>query len=756
MLHAPLGDRPSASNARATVQPLAAPVPRARNVAIVGNFPPRRCGIATFTADVADSLGEKVTPRVIAMSDGPTDYAAPVSDVIRQDEREDYVRTALALNASKVDVVSLQHEFGIFGGDAGDYILDFLEHLQRPVVTTLHTILESPNDDQRRVLCAVIRRSSRIIVMSEMGVDILRRRYNAPAQHILVVPHGAPDRPFVASDEMKGALGFEGRQVLMTFGLLSPNKGIEHVIAGLPEIVATHPDTLYVVLGATHPHLLRREGDAYLQSLKTLAADLGVSEHVRFEHRFLSQEELLDYLQAADIYVTPYRHEAQITSGTLAYAVALGKPVISTPYWHAREILADGVGRLTPFDDTVAMTAAIKDVLSDDVARRRMAERAYAKGRSAIWARSGESYREAFDAALRESSRIVARAPTPPAPRLEAVSRMTDDCGILQHGCGVIADRTHGYCLDDAVRGLILVNRLNALGLHPPALRRLNDVYCAFIQHAWSDDAQGFRNFMGYDRRWLEPIGSPDSIGRTFWALGETIQSPLTPAIGAWANRLLTRSAPAVRHLASLRSGAFALLGVAQLPAALWPTNLRPALLEFGERLHTALREARKPGWIWFERELTYDNARLVEALLIYAEAIGCAQTQRDALSALRWLTDVQTSPEGFFQPAGNASFNDRHASPALFDQQPLEAAAMADAAARAFRVTGDRRWRREAQRAHDWFHGANSQRMRVVDDEGGCHDGVTVDGLNLNQGAESILAAQMAACTVAALRALA
>ncbi len=713
----------------------------ARHIAVIGNFPPRRCGIATFTADVAASLGDDIRCRVVAMSDGPQAYDAPVTDIIRQDEIEDYRAAARALNRARVDVVSLQHEFGIFGGAAGDHILTLLDALDCPVVSTLHTVLQAPDEDQRRVLSAIVRRSARVIVMSEFGRNILIERFNAPRDRIVVIPHGAPDRPLTSGAAAKAALGLEGRRVLMTFGLLSPNKGIESVISGLPDLVKAHPDITYLVLGATHPHLLRREGEAYLQSLKAHADALGVGAHVRFEHRYTDQPELLDFLDAADIYVTPYRNEAQITSGTLAYAVALGKPVVSTPYWHARELLADGVGALVPFDDAPALAAAIGALLGDDAACADMASRAYARGRATIWARSGEAYRAAFDAALREQNRPPVRTPAP-SPGLTAVLRITDDCGIMQHGCGVVADRAHGYCLDDAARGLILVHRMHALGIRTPQARRLAHTYAAFIQHAWNGPHAAFRNFMSYDRRWLEDAGSNDSMGRAFWALGEAAHRPMTPAMGAWAQRLLVEARPALDKVVALRAQAFTALGVRDTTLA----------ARVGAALQRALHATRKPGWTWFEPTLTYDNARLPEALLVCAAQLGDTRMRDDALCALRWLAGVQTGPGGVLQPAGNASFNDRYASPAPFDQQPLEATATAEACVRAFQATGDPFWRTEALRAHAWFHGANALGAVLVDEEGSCHDGLTADGLNLNQGAESVLAVQMSACAIAGL----
>lgn len=722
------------------------------SVALIGNFPPRRCGIATFTADIAAALGPHVRTRIVAMSDGAeTDgYDASVR-VVRPDVRGDYAAAADAIAADGVDVVCLQHEYGIFGGDAGEYILELLDRLTCPVVTTLHTVLREPNEDQRRVMGAIVRRSSVLVVMSRFGADTMRDVYRVSADKIVIVPHGAPDRPMIEPDVVKPRLGLQGRRVLLTFGFLSPNKGIETVIESLPALTRDFPDLLYVVLGATHPQLARREGESYLCRLQALARDLGVDGNVRFDHRYTNQDELLDYLAAADIYVTPYRHEAQVTSGTLAYAVALGKPVVSTPYWHARELLQDGVGALVAFDSVPAMTQSLHALLGDDAGRLAMARRAYAAGRATTWPSVGKAYRAALEGAVRSARKAQRRPAAPVAtPNLAAVSRMTDDTGIFQHAVGIVADRRHGYCLDDAARALILAHRVYATGARATGARRIAHVCAALIQDAWNPDAEAFRNFMAFDRRWLEPVGSQDSMGRAFWSLGETVRAPVDPALGAWAAKLSERAIPALQRLEALRARAFAVLGATHLAER--PSAFRDATLTHIAFIHDALRDARKSGWTWFEPSLSYDNARLPEALLVGAQITGSAQMRADALAALAWLAEVQTGAGGVFLPQGNAGFGERYGAPAPFDQQPVEAAAMADACALAFRMTGDPQWAGETARAYAWFTGANTLGVRMIDDEGGCFDGLHAEGASINQGAESILSAPLAACAVASV----
>ena len=730
-------------------------VRRRKRIAILGNFPPRRCGIAAFTADVFASIQNNADCVVIAMDDtsGAQHYDAPVTQVIQQNVRADYVNAAIALNDAGVDVVSLQHEFGIFGGAAGEDVLLFLDALKCAVVSTLHTVLRDPNDDQCRVLSAIVRRSTRVIVMSELGRDVLIERYNTAPDKIVVIPHGAPDRPLATTDAMKQQLGFQGRDLLLTFGLLSPNKGVESVIRALPGIIASRPQALYVVLGATHPHQVLHDGEAYRDSLRSLSAQLGVADHVKFVDKYVDLDALLDYLTAADVYITPYLNAAQVTSGTLSYAVALGKPVVSTPYWHAQELLADGVGELVPFNDTAGISDAVRDLLTDPARRASIAARAYARGRDTIWARSGESYLATCDAALREHHARASFHPghAPIEPSFSAIARMSDGCGMLQHAKRAVADRAHGYCVDDTARALILLQRGTRAGMRSPLIQRRTDSCAAFVEHAWNPDAGRFRNFMSYDRQWLETRGSEDSTGRAFWSLGETVQWTPDASLRLWALDLAARVAPRLADIKPLRASAFCILALRPLLAATPNNRDYRGLFDLcADRLHAALRAQRKPGWTWFEPTLTYDNARLAEALLVAGIGRSDRVMRDDALAALTWISDIQRGAGGVFQPVGNESFHVPYVTPSLYDQQPIEAAAMTDACATAFAYTGDTTWIEEAARAHAWFLGDNVAGTVMRSPDGaGCHDGLGRNGVNFNQGAESLLAFQFANCTM-------
>ncbi|MEG3164633.1 glycosyltransferase family 4 protein [Sphingomonas sp. PB2P19] len=726
-------------------------------LALIGNFLPRLCGIATFTTDVYTALRAsfpEIVVDVYAMDDHPGRYTYPaeVTGTIPEAELSAYIETARAIETSGAQAIWVQHEYGIFGGPAGEHILALLDRTTLPVIVTLHTVLEKPNADQRRVLEGLLHRASRVIVMAERGRDILQRVYGASPRQIVMIPHGVPDRDLLDTAVNKAKFGWEGRKVVLTFGLLAPNKGIETVIEALPAVIAHHPDMLYVVLGATHPNLVAHEGEKYRDKLKALAAERGVADNIAFIDAFLEHGELINYLQAADVYLTPYTNPAQITSGTLSYAIGVGRPVISTPYVHATEILADGHGVLVPFGDVAAFAREIDALLSNDRDRTRLSERAYARGRTMIWPRLAE-------ATVTEIRAIVAARPfrlakpQPPLkpldPDFAAVERMSDSTGMLQHSIYSIPDRRHGYCIDDNARALILMSAMP--DLDDVTRDKWATIYASFVQYAWNPEARRFRNFMRFDRSWCEDIGSEDSNGRTIWALGITVRDAPMAKHRDWATAMFDSTASLALDLGSLRAQAFAMLGAAAMLEAKPGHRLSLEILNKFPDIHLALLDkARRPEWQWFEIVLAYDNARLPQALIRAGRTLGRQDLIDCGLATLDWIVGKQTSPEGRFRAVGSESFGRPYAEPLQFDQQPLEAQATVDACAAAFEATGDRRWAQEAERAYGWFLGANDLDLPLASvADGGCFDGLMPTGLNRNQGAESILALQLANCTI-------
>lgn len=739
-------------------------VPQTSKIALIGNYLPRKCGIATFTTDTRNGLIERfpaVDVDVYAMEDlgERRDYPPEVAGVIRQNEISDYFAAAQQINDSGADVVWLQHEYGIFGGSAGGMILQLLDRVAAPLVVTLHTILSHPDADQRRVMEAILRRASRIIVMTEKGRTLLEQVHGVNPSRVAVIPHGIPDRPLTDPEEYKARFGFAGRKVLLTFGLLSPNKGIETVIEALPAVAERHPDVLYVILGATHPHLVANEGESYRDRLAARAAELGVSENVCFINAFVETGTLLDYLAAADVYVTPYLNEAQITSGTLSYAMGVGKPVISTPYWHAAELLADDHGRLVPFGDTAGFAAAITSLFDHPSLREILRSRAYARGRTMIWPRVSERVMVELDHAAGEKPAQL--RPFPPMereevlpPNLAAVRRLSDGCGILQHGLYRVPNRDHGYCVDDNARALILMHQIS--GEMAAEADALATTYASFVQYAWNGETQRFRNFMGFDRLWCEEVGSEDSGGRALWAIGVTAAQARQLDLRIWASSLYDQAAGMALELNYPRARGFAMLGAASMLAAHPDHELSLRILrEFGDYLRGLLVQNRREGWYWFEDNLSYDNARLPEALLRAGMALGSDGMIADGLATLEWLKEMQTAPAGHFRAVGTASFGRTMRKPMPFDQQPLEAAAMIDAASAAFEATGEKRWVDEAAHVYAWYLGENDLRLPICTrDDGGCYDGLMPDRVNLNQGAESVISFQLACCAMQRLKA--
>lgn len=728
-----------------------------RRAAMIGNFPPRRCGIATFTHDAFTSLRDQ-TPaaewHVVAMNDpGATyDYPDDVTHVLPQDDPKAYVRIADVLNLSGVEVVVIQHEFGIFGGEAGANLLLLMRRLRMPVIVWLHTVLEHPSPPQKRVMDEILHLAAAAIVMTWKGAEIIERVHRVGPAKVHVIPHGAPERPFASTEKFKAALGYAGHKLLMTFGLISPNKGIETIIRALPGIVSQHPDALYLVVGATHPHLVAREGEAYRDSLVALAESLGVADRLRFINRFVDQQELIDLLQAADIYVTPYLTEAQITSGTLSYAIALGKPVISTPYWHATEALADGVGIICNFNDSEAFGREITGLLSNQVRREAMARRAWKAGEPSRWRKVAASSldlaiacRDAGDKRAQASIRTLSR------PSLGAVRHMFDDCGIFQHARFRVADRRHGYCSDDNARALSLFARLSLEGDNGDPDARLTYASAAFISHAWNPDTGRFRNFMGFNRSWLDEGGSDDCCARSFESLCLAGRHATRADLRDWAQSLLAEAMPHLHSWSSVRARALLIKSLLLAdPATLDQEKATAFITQAADAMLALLADQVAQGGEWFEPGLTYDNARLPEALILAGHRLKRQDWLDTGLATLAILMRRQRSPQGWFSPVATSTFAQCDTDHPCFDQQPIEALATVDACVAAFRATREEAWASRAEAAFLWFSGQNDHGLALAAPaDGGCFDGLTVFGANQNQGAESILSYHLASASM-------
>ena len=733
-------------------------------VAVVGNYLPRKCGIATFTTDLCDAIhAEYGATELLALpvNDTPEGYSYPerVRFELSEDCLASYRQAADFLNFSNIDLVCLQHEYGIFGGPAGSNILELLRRIQMPVVTTLHTVLREPNPDQRLVMAEIAALSDRLIVMSRQSTEILQEVFHVPAGKIDLIPHGIPDLPFTDPNFYKDAFGTEGKIVLLTFGLLSPNKGIENVIKALPKILLRHSNVVYMISGVTHPHILRHEGDKYRESLQNLAKELKVADHVVFRNRFESPQELVELIGAADIYVTPYKHKGQVVSGTLAYALSAGKAIISTPYLHAVELLDDERGALVPFDDPGAIASKTIELLDNPTARHAMRKRAYLYSRDMVWNRVAQQYMGSFERVYNErlrNPRATFSAQNTekeldrlPAIKLDHLFRMTDSTGIVEHAVFSVPNYPEGYSTDDNARALIVTTLMEELGVPAPSgSPDLASRYLAFLWLAFEPVTKRFRNILSYERQWQEPEGSEDSHGRSLWGLGTVLGRSKDAGLRGAAGRLFELAIPAAVEFKSPRACAFALLGLQEyldsFPGDRAALNASETL---ANRLLQLYRAHQSADWKWFENVLAYSNARLPQALIRAGVRNSNEEMVAVGLEALDWLTTEQRcQAKGHFVPVGSAGFYSKRAEKARFDQQPVEACAVVSACLQAYRATGKGRWRKEAWSAFNWFLGDNDLQVALYDPStGGCRDGLHPDRANENQGAESTLSFLMA-----------
>jgi len=739
-------------------------------IALIGNYLPRQCGIATFTADLLTAISDESPASecwAVVMNDIPEGYHYPAQVRFEVNQRilNDYQLAADFLNMNKVNIVCLQHEFGIFGGDHGSYILDLLVNLRMPIVTTLHTVLKEPAPGQLTVIKRIAQLSDRLIVMSEKAVHILREVYDVPASKIAFIPHGIPDVPFIDPNFYKDQYGVEGRKVILTFGLLSPGKGIETMINALPMIVKEHPDVVYIVLGATHPHVKKVSGEAYRLSLQQQARELGVGEHLIFHNRFVDLKELCEFLGAADIYVTPYLHREQIVSGTLAYALGSGKATVSTPYWYAEEMLAEGRGCLFPFNDYKALATQINNLFSNDVERHAVRKRAYTFCRNMIWKEVARKYLDVFSEVHYERENVprpvfrvktMSAAPLEvPQPKLDHIIRLTDNVGIIQHAKYIVPDRYHGYCTDDNARALIAVLMAKDMIEDNDMFTNLACTYMSFLHHAFNEETGRFRNFMGYDRRWLEEVGSEDSHGRAMWGLGEAIAMAESFNIRAVAQNIFEKALPQVLEFKSPRTWAFTVVGtLAYLRRFSGDSEVRRIHEKLAGKLLIQYKNNASDDWPWIEDTINYANGKIPQALIMSGSYLHQPEMLQAGLDCLKWLVEIQTDTKGHFVPIGNKGWYKRGGEKARFDQQPLEAFHIIEACREAYRATNDLMWLKHAQNCIEWFLGRNDLNTPLYDhNTGGCYDGLQATGPNLNQGAESTLVCFLSLLTFNQLR---
>lgn len=723
-------------------------------ITFVGNHLPRQCGIATFTTDLRNAAHQycagAVRMPVIAMNDRPEGYDYPdtVEWTMNQSSRQDYEGAAEFVNRSNSKLICIQHEYGIFGGEEGSYILDFMSQVKVPIVVTLHTVLEKPSAGQRDVITKMNPMVSRFIVMSPRAKTFLSKNYEIPEQHIAMIHHGIPELPLGNPHHFKSTLNLPARTILLTFGLLSANKGIETVLKALPKVVKRFPDIAYVILGVTHPVVKKNEGESYRISLRRMVRELELERHVFFHDQFVSLKQLTEYLQATDIYLTPYLSKAQVVSGSLAYASGSGIPVLSTPYWYAKDMLSDGKGVLFPFNDSKKLETLLLDLLRNPEKLELIRRKALQQGRQMVWPSVGRQYLELFHEVLSEGPRRIPPPPKIVVPTelpeisLRHIRRLTDQTGILQHATGIISNRKEGYCLDDNARALIMaVQHFRHTGDEESF--EFAAVYLSYVQHAQNEDGS-FHNFMNYQREFVKEgdkdADSEDSKARALWALGYTVRACSEHSLRFVASELFHKS----KHLANemgVRGTSYSILGLCEyLEAHPNDREVRRLLGSASDKLVDCHKRTAEVDWEWFEDKLTYSNGILPLALF---RAYRLTQNKKYLSVAKKTLSFLENLyfKQDYLQLVGNRKWRSKSERGFTFDEQPIDAMASVLLFREAYQVLNEPRYLERMGESFDWFLGKNRLGKPLFDFKSkGCCDGLMEKDVNFNQGAESTL----------------
>lgn len=749
-------------------------------VLFIGTYVPKECGIATFTSDLLNSVsGENnnVHCEVIALNDPSETYNYPEEVVfqIQRDRIEDYYRAADYINQSDIDIVCLQHEFGLFWGNAGDYIFSLISGINKPVISTMHTVIREPEPEYRIAIEKLIRYSQKLIVMSQTAVEMLKDVYKAPDDKIELIFHGVPDYPFNNCDKYKKKLNLKGTPLVLTFGLLSQNKGIESMLEALPEVVSQYPDLVYLILGATHPIIKKNFGETYRQYLQNKVSELGLEKNVVFHDKFVEKEELCNYILASDIYVSPYLSKEQIVSGALTYAIGMGKAIVSTPYWYAQEMLSDNRGLLVDFGDTEGFRKSLLHLIENPEECDNMRKKAYDFGRKMTWKNVGKKYNTVFIKALKNygaystSNKFSFLPNQLPEVKLDYLKLLTDDVGIIQHTNLGVPARHHGYSTDDVGRALVALTQLIDSQKKAEKLWKLITTYMSFLEHAQTDTGH-FHNFMSYKREFLDEKGSEDTLGRAIYGLGHVVSCPyLSKNIRTLAHTLMSKTRPEMEKLNYPRSKAYTICGLYEMLRAgvdadefesvfnsrrdaiksvdslVSKDTFESIFINHANSLVDLYEANHKEDWDWFEPTVTYSNAKLSESLLLAYNYTKDRTYRNVGLATLDFLTEIQWKGD-FFDIVGNQGWYSYSGKKPIFDQQPIEAGYLTQAYVSAYEILREKKYLELARYSFEYFLGRNRLKTVMYDySTGAVCDGLNCDGMNYNQGAESVICFLMA-----------
>ncbi|HSH51354.1 MAG TPA: glycosyltransferase family 4 protein, partial [Bacteroidales bacterium] len=653
-------------------------------LAFIGTYPPRECGIGTFTNNLFKSMkinnniiGKKGS-YIIALNDNELTYPYPeeVKFTIRQEHQKDYLKASKFIKLSNAEICILQHEFGIFGGQSGMYILPLLHRIDIPLIVTLHTVLKTPSYNEKAVLQEICKMANKVVVMSHKAIEFLVNIYDVPAGKIALIEHGVPDIYF-NPEKSKKELKIENKKVILTFGFVGRNKGIETVIKALPKVVEKYPDLIYIVLGKTHPNVLRQSGEEYRIFLMRMVKNRNLEKHVIFLNNFVDEQDLFKYLYASNIYITPYLNEAQITSGTLSYAVGIGSAVISTPYWHASELLAGGRGRLFDFNDFEGLTSLLLELLDNPKLLNEMKSKASEYGRKITWPKTGNRYNNLAKKILKEGLHKVKKEELEidllilPEFSLAHINRLTDDTGIIQHAKFGIPNLKEGYCLDDNARALLMVLMTYKQTKNMRALELL-PIYLSYIHYMQNTDGT-FRNFLSFSRNFMDEVGSEDSFGRTIWALGYLLANAPNDAYYQTGKVIFFKAVPNFEKLKSIRSIANTMIGISYyLKSNPSDYSMTERLQKMADTLIEHYEMNKTDNWKWFESLLAYDNGILPLALLHAAEILNNDKVTQVAIESMNFITE-NTFKENYLSIIGNEKWYYKDKERSVFAQQPVD-----------------------------------------------------------------------------------